>query len=428
MKAGTQNRVQSRLLRVFLLQLALISFVTFAGVLAASWVAEKILVSQALVGEADYFWNQRLKNADFSVPSTLNLQGFLQGHATRDTPSALQNLAMGQQRVVFNGDEVIAHVSEQEGRRLTLLFQDETVANLGFYFGVVPLALVLFFVYGLAYMAYVLSRRAVSPISKLADLIENFDFSARDASELELGRLTGSHNSETLVLAEALQHFIERTEQSLERERNFARYASHELRTPVAVIQGSVSSLELLNLEGSAQRAVHRIQRASQHMGDLITSLLHLARNKADVDDGVVTNVNELVPDLLFEVEDTLDESAVVMNLQETASLLVNTQEATLRIVLGNLLRNAYMYTEQGQILVVIMSNAVSITDTGPGLTAEQQRRIFEPFYREDTLGGSGVGLGLALVKSTCENFDWELTVESEVGRVQSSPSVSAIL
>jgi len=118
---GEQNRVQSRLLRVFVLQLTLISFVTFFGVLAASWVAEMILVNRALADEAQYFWDQRDLDPDFSAPSTLNLYGFVEGHPTRNTPDELRDLVLGQQRVTFEGDEVIAHVSEQDGRRLTLL-------------------------------------------------------------------------------------------------------------------------------------------------------------------------------------------------------------------------------------------------------------------------------------------------------------------
>jgi len=88
-----------------------------------------------------------------------------------------------------------------------------------------------------------------------------------------------------------------------------------------------------------------------------------------------------------------------------------------LRIVLGNLIRNAYMYTQQGQVDVTIMANSISVSDTGPGLTEEEQRRIFEPFYRCDESGGNGVGLGLALVKSTCDNFSWELRVDSDTGK-----------
>ena len=158
------------------------------------------------------------------------------------------------------------------------------MGNLAFYFGVVPLILVLLTMYGFAFFAYVLSKQAVSPITRLASVIENFDLNKRDANELNLASLDQSSNSETEILANALDHFVQRSSASIERERNFTRYASHELRTPLAVIQGSASSLELLELDGAPARAVQRIKRTSRQMGDLLNTLLILAREEKSSD------------------------------------------------------------------------------------------------------------------------------------------------
>ena len=417
MNSLSEPRVQSRLLRVFVLQLALISFATVAGVTAASLVAEKILVKQALSGEADYFWQQREKTPNFAIPNTLNLQGYLDGHSVHPTPSELQGLPPGQQRVDFQGDDLIAFVSQHNGEQLILLFQDETVSNLGLLFGVAPLTLVLLVMYALAYLTYVLSKKAVSPIAKLADTIEKFDFNARDATELDLSAFSGPHNSETLVLADALQHFIERTNESIERERTFARYASHELRTPLAVIDGSVSSLALVGLEGAPGRAINRIARASKHMLDMISTLLLLARDSHHEDSTGYIKVNSVVADLIAELEDTMPMSDLTIETHCNSQLEINCAEATLRIVIGNILRNACLYTVQGNIAVTCSRNEVTITDNGPGLNQVEQRRIFEPFFRiDDNRNSGGSGLGLALVKTTCDNYGWTINVESELG------------
>ena len=74
---STNNRVQSRLLRVFLLQLVLISVVTVIGVITASLIVERLLVKKALVGEAEFYWDHRAENADFPLPQTLNLAAYL---------------------------------------------------------------------------------------------------------------------------------------------------------------------------------------------------------------------------------------------------------------------------------------------------------------------------------------------------------------
>ncbi len=415
MNLQTQPRVQSKLLRVFVLQLALISFATIASVFAASLVAERILVTQALTAEADYFWQHKSVSADFPVPNTHNLQGYLTGDSSRDVPLALQGLQPGQQRVQINGDDAIAFVSERNGQQLTLLFQDETVSNLGFYFGVVPLTLVLLLMYALAYMTYLMTKKAVSPIARLADTIEKFDFNARDATELDLGNFSGPQNSETRVLANALQHFIERTKDSIERERNFARYASHELRTPLAVIQGSISSLELVHHDGAPARATERIKRTTRHMVDLINTLLLLAKDNADIQGRKPIAVNPLVEEIISELDEVLPDKSCRVSVHHNDTLVVNATDATLRIVIGNILRNACIYTENGTVDVTIDNACVMIADSGKGFTDTQRRRIFEPFFRLEGSNAAGHGLGLALVKNTCLNFDWDLQVESEL-------------
>jgi len=417
--AGSQPRVQSRLLRVFLLQLAVISVVTVAGVLAASWVAERILVNQALQGEADYFWQQRQQDPNYPLPGTLNLTGHLESPNPADQRqpirAELAGLALGQQRVLLDDKSVIAHVSEQGEQRLVLLFQDETVSNLGFYFGVVPLSLVLLLMYCLAYFAYWMSKRAVSPIVRLADTIEHFDFSVRDAAELDLQAFRQPQDSETLVLADALQHFMERTRESLDRERNFVRYASHELRTPLAVIQGSVSSLTLAHLEGAPERALNRIDRASRHMHDLITTLLMLARDKPLSEPEEYCDVNAILDELIAELADILPKRHAAVRLVKKEELRVVATDATLRIVFGNLLQNACIHGNDGAVVVSIDNTSVAIQDEGPGLSVADQRRIFEPFYRAESSVAAGHGLGLALVKQTCEHIGCNLTVRSEL-------------
>ncbi len=416
MNANAEPRVQSRLLRVFVLQLALISFATIAGVMAASLVAERILVKQALSGEAEYFWERRQNNPEFPVPNTLNLQSYLHTDDSSALPAGLQNLPQGQQRVMYNGDELIAFVSSRGNETLTLLFQDETVSNLGFYFGVVPLTLVLLVMYALAYLTYLLSKRAVSPIAKLAETIENFDFSARDANELDLNKFTGPHNSETLVLADALRHFIERTNESIERERNFARYASHELRTPLAVIDGSISSLALLDLQEKPARAVERIKRASRHMLDLTSTLLLLARDKKNGEHLVEVNVPTTVDDLLLEIAEVVPTTHLSITHHKEHPLTISASEASIRIVIGNILRNACLYTTEGSINIHYTEQSITIADEGPGLSPEDKRRVFDPFFRVEKRV-SGSGLGLSLVKTTCDTYGWTIDIESEPGR-----------
>ena len=429
----TNNRVQSRLLRVFLLQLVLISVVTVIGVLTASLIVERLLVNKALRSEAVYFWEQRAETADFHLPDTLNLTGFLSTDSDRSVPEHYLQLEPGQHRVDDDGLRQIVHVSERNGERLYLLFAGGTVSNLAFYFGVLPLMLVLLTMYGFAFITYWLTKQAVSPITRLASVIENFDFSKRDATELNLASVEPSANSETTILVEALDHFVQRSQASIERERNFTRFASHELRTPLAVILGSVSSLELLSLDGAPARAVQRIKRTSSQMGDLLSTLLLLAREESDSDtkNHEQLNVNDLVESLVVPLKNMHSEKMNTIEVEHHSQLLVRAPESVLSIVLGNILGNAFSYTRNGKITVTLDFDYISVADTGVGMDETAVRKAFEPFYRasrEDDHHpnqqgqyqghhqGHHQGLGLAIVQHSCRNYDWEIQLDSVPG------------
>lgn len=407
--------MQSRLLLFFVLQLALISLVTITGVLAASIVAERVLVNKALVGEAEYFWTRRLASPEFALPNTLNLQSFISSDELTSLPTSLEGLELGQQRVDIDGDDRIVHVSERNGERLYLLFQDETVTALAFWFGVLPLTFVLLIMYSLAWLTYYLSKRAVSPMTRLAAVIERFDFENRDASELDLTGLENARDTESLVLMDALQQFIKRSKASIERERTFTRYASHELRTPLAVIQGSLSSLELMPLEGAPARAVARMKRTVRHMTSMLEALLMLAREGRAAEQASPVDVNALLDREVAELLEFEEPKSIELTVHHEERLSVLTDDSSLSILFGNLLRNAWRYTAAGHIDVYIRAHSVSVKDSGRGMDENVAARVFEPFYRGERESDvtPGQGLGLAIAGKICENHGWLISVQS---------------
>jgi len=416
------NRLQSRLLRVFLLQLILISIMTVVGVLATSFIVERLLVNKALQGEADFFWSKREQVEDFPLPETLNLEAFLSTETSRPVPQMYKPLTLGQHRVNHDGTHQIVHVSESGGERLYLLFAGGTVSSLAFYFGILPLILVLLTMYGFAFIAYLLSKRAVSPISSLANRIETFDLDRMDANDLNLSALDDAASSETVILVDALEHFVARSNASIERERDFTRFASHELRTPLAVIQGSVSSLELLSLEDAPGRAVQRIKRTSKQMSDMLNTLLFIARDeKVEHNEDIEPiNVNRLVESQLLSLRNIYSENNNHAELIQNDTLYVSAPESVLSIVLGNVIGNAFSYTRGGTIEVVIGKSAIEVVDTGVGMDDQALKKAFLPFYRANTGERRGrspslhQGLGLAIAKQTCDNYGWKIELHSE--------------
>ena len=411
------NRVQSRLLRVFVLQLVLISVVTIIGVIVESLILERILVNKALRGEAEFFWDHRAESPEFKLPETLNLTAFLSSDNQEPVPEAYRDLPLGQHRVENEQGYQIMHVSERDGQRLYLLFAGGAVRSLVFYFGALPLILVLLTTYGFALLSYLLVKQAISPVTRLAGVIESFDFNKREANELNLANFDHSSNSETGILVEALDHFVERSQTSINRERNFTRYASHELRTPLAVIQGSASSLELLELDGAPGRAVQRIRRTSQQMGELLNSLLVLARGDEDINIEKIEplHVNHLLAAEIVQLEELYSERGNTVSINDRAPLDVKASETVFCMMLGNILGNAFSYTRNGHIQVTIERGRIIVADSGVGMNKETVDKVFEPFYRENPAAGStgNQGLGLAIVDHICRKYGWDVNLSS---------------
>lgn len=405
-----------------MLQVGMISLVAAAGVFAAREMIESILMRKALEGEAEYFWQQREQYPDLAMPNTLNLQGFLARNGDTSTvPEILRSLHPGLQRASYNGSEPIIYVEDKTTAagvdRLYLIFDEESVSLLTLVFGVLPLTAVLVILYVFAWLAYRQSHRAISPIVKLAKVVEEAEPREGQWSQLNLDELRQVRDLEVSTLVGALDHFTERLGDFIERERNFTRDASHELRTPIAVLRSSLELLERKHKEFD-DASVTRMYRTLFDMEALIETLLLLAREEDDQLPSDRVLVNDLVKDELGALGTVFHDKAIEISVVDKALLEVAAPTAVAKILINNLLRNAYNYTPQGEIEVVLDGSSLLVKDSGPGMDASTLERLGTPFHRGGTEGElGGHGLGMAIVKRLCNRYGWRLQLSSEVGK-----------
>ena len=412
--------ITGKLIRVYLLQMLFISVITVLGVVAAALIVEKVMVRFALEDEAKHYWKTLAQNPSHSVPNTDNLLGYLAvGGDFSKVPEAFHSVTPGFGRKSYKGREPIVYVEDKDQLRLFLVFDEDNVGQLSFYFGIVPLSLALLVIYLSAWLAYRSSQRSLSPMVSLAQTMRHFDLRKHDLDTLPLDDYTRlGVEDEVRVLAGSLHKFTERLKQQLQREQEFTRDVSHELRTPLAVIRGSLEMLEKQPLTGPQQRAVNRINTTSRDMLSLIETLLLLAR---DSDAGSARHeemiVNDVAKLLIEQVEVTHNrDQHVSIELEANALLTVTALGQAVGIVLGNLLRNACNYTPDGKVVVSIDGQGVSIRDTGAGIDQEALARVQQPFERGTDMG-SGYGLGLDIVKRLCERYRWNLSIQSVAGQ-----------
>lgn len=413
-----RGNLDTKLVRVFILQILAISVATVLGVYAAALIVERVLVQEALNGEAEHFWLHYAEDGAFPLPNTNNLRGYLaSGGDFSAVPEWLQGAQPGFRRVVGPpGSQPVIHVSERGTDRLFLVFDEVQVSSLAFYFGIAPLTGVLLLIYILTWAGYIMSRRAVSTVIKLADAVRNYDFRSGQFETFSIEDFGATTDSESVDLVNAINQFISRLESFIQRERNFTRNASHELRTPLAVIKANLNLLAKFDDPERRQAVVQRMSRTVADMESLVETLLLLARESESKLSTSSMVLNDLLSELLDQTATAVGKETIKVSIKARGLLEIDAPERVLAIVFTNLLRNAMTYTEAGHVDVLIDHRGVVVRDTGCGMSEADLEHMFEPFYRGHDRSNEGYGLGLAIVRRLCNRFGWDLSADSELG------------
>ncbi len=405
----------------FILQAAAISFAAVLGVYGASAVLKHVLIQRALQEEAGHYWRRLKADAGAQVPDTYNMTGFLvpAGGSKQVLPEPLKPLEIGFHALPRSqGGSLVLVERDGNGHVLYLLFKQEQVDSLAFWFGMAPLAIVLVVIYIIAWSTYRTSKRAVSPVIWLAGQVQRWDPKNPEASALRPENLPVDVEGETLVLASSLHDFASRIESFVQRERDFTRDASHELRTPLTVIRVAGDMMDGdAGLSPMSRRALTRIRGAGRDMEALIEAFLILAR---EGDTGLPDDdfaVSEVVSEEVDKARLLLAAKPVRLDLVLESDFGLHAPARVLSVLLGNLLRNACHYTDAGSVTVTVRQGAISVTDTGVGMDSEALARVFEPFFRAGDRKKEGQGIGLSIVQRLSRRYGWPVRLESEPGR-----------
>lgn len=403
------------------LQACLIGLVAVLGIGFASVVIEQFLVREALTNEAVHFWENYQEDSRFPAPNTANLKGYLSEIGSdAGLPKQLVGYDLGFNKMHGQTAHSLLYSSERNGKKLSLLFDGESVLRLAIFFGIFPLTIVLVLIYITAWWVYRESTYLLSPIIWLANKFDRFDPAHADASLEDLDEIPGDVDWEIEKLVNSFSSYSRRIKHFVERERAFTRDASHEFRTPLTVIKmASDLLLAEQDLDDYSKKYVTRIKGAGQDMEELIDAFLILARetDQEFVDQHVV--VADLIAREVRGADIYLQDKSISLEIDEQYPLELFTAYKVVAIVLGNLIRNAVLYTNEGSVTMVIKEKSVVIRDTGIGMTDEQIKKIFQPYYRANQSGKTkrkGYGVGLTIVKRLSNRFNWIVEVESEVG------------
>jgi signal transduction histidine kinase len=416
----SQNTIRHKLSRKMTLQACLIALVAVLGISSASVIIEQFLVREALKSEAAHFWKLHQLDPNIPAPHTANLKGYLSdAHSRAGIPQELKGFGLGYHKMHGQTSHSLLYTTEQNGKRLHLLFDGKSVLRLAIYFGIFPLTLVLVLIYVTAWWVYRESNALLSPIIWLAHKFDRFDPAHPDSDLTDMSDIPGDIDWEIETLFTSFSSYSTRIRLFVERERAFTRDASHEFRTPLTVIK--MASDLLLNepdLNKYSSKYANRIKGAARDMEELIDAFLILARETDNEFEDEYIFVRNVVDREINLASIYLEDKDIDIKVVEEYPLELMSAKKVLSIVLGNLIRNAILYTNEGRVTISIRKNSVLIADTGIGMDSEQLKRIFRPYYRaenENKTTRKGYGVGLTIVKRLSSRFNWKVAVQSEV-------------
>jgi two-component system, OmpR family, sensor kinase len=254
---------------------------------------------------------------------------------------------------------------------------------------------------------YFLARKSLAPVAAMGAQVERISaanlherLAVRNPSD-ELGRLGRTFNE-----------LLDRLDQTFERQRRFISDASHELRTPISILRGEaeVALSQAERSPGEYRESLAVLHEEAQRLANIVEDLFTLTR--ADAGEYRLTRsdfyLDELAGDCVRATRTLAQAKNIALAAVAPHEMPVRADEDLLRRMILNLLDNAIKYTPDGGSVTLACSVApdgydLSVTDSGPGIPAEMQSRIFERFFRVDRArsrtgrdGGAGLGLSIA--------------------------------
>ncbi|MEP1448221.1 MAG: HAMP domain-containing sensor histidine kinase [Paraglaciecola sp.] len=257
---------------------------------------------------------------------------------------------------------------------------------------------------------FIIMQKITKPVESLKDW-------AKSLNQETLKNTPPDFNyNELNILATLIQDSLLSAHQSLEREQRFLSYASHEIRTPIAVIRSNVDLLQRLNEKQPAndkqQLTLQRIQRAGLNLSNVTDTLLWLSRNEDIAIVPEPVDLSKIIRQACSDLAYLLDGKNVDVEI-ESENTCVNVVSVACQIVINNLIRNAYQHTQEGFVTIKQLGSCITIINTN---VTDNNDQFNGKSVKSPIAFGHGYGLGLQLSEKIITHHNWQYSKHSSQG------------
>jgi two-component system sensor histidine kinase QseC len=256
--------------------------------------------------------------------------------------------------------------------------------------------------------------KSLQPLDQVAEKVER-----RDPNSLQPIPTDGVPGEVTPIV-DSLNRLFERVHKALENERRFTANAAHELRTPLAALKTQAQVKQLDDKDGDNAGFLNEVVDGVDRTTHLLQQLLTLARADAMQKEIILqrrVDLRSVVTDVLASITERALEKQIELSLNSPESTVnIHGDEATLSILVRNLVDNAIRYTPTGgEIQIRLVPDAATvqmvIADNGPGIPQAKRDELFQRFQRGEGVEEQGSGLGLSIVKQIVELHGAEIAL-----------------
>lgn len=263
-------------------------------------------------------------------------------------------------------------------------------------------------------ISYFITNRVLNPLIKLSKYISNYDI-----NQEKTFIINKYWSSEIWLITQSLNKFISKTKAIIDSQKDFIQDTSHELKTPLMQIETNIELIEDKITDKKIKEKLENIKQSTQNINNIISNLSFILRWEEKQYKKQEINIFHYLTNLKKDFIEISKQKNIKINVVENEKLIIQNNVYYLDRLFTNLINNSIYYNNwDSEIILNIYKDKIEVTDFGIWIEKREIEKIFSRFYRNknsNIYNKNWNWLWLTIVKKICDNFGWEINIESEI-------------